>query len=100
MASVFISYNSRDAELAESISTALTKRNHTLLSDRSLLGPSDDWRVKLARALETSDAVISLVTQNSVTSPYPMSEIGAARALRKKLIPVVIPPVIVPSVIQ
>jgi hypothetical protein len=100
MASVFISYNSRDAELAESISVALSKRRHTVLSDRNLLGPSDDWREKLARALETSDAVVSIVTQNSVGAPYPMSEIGAARALRKMLIPVVIGSVVAPNVIQ
>jgi hypothetical protein len=100
MASVFVSYNSRDAELAESISAALSKRKHKVLSDRSLLGPSDNWREKLAHALETSDAVISLITENSVAASYPMSEIGAARALRKKLIPVVIGSVVAPNVIQ
>lgn len=100
MANVFVSYNSRDGELAESISAALKKRQHRVVSDRNLLGASDDWRIKLARALEACDAVVSLITENSVVAPYPMSEIGAARALRKKLIPVLIGTVQVPNVIQ
>lgn len=48
------------------------------------------WRENLTRALESSDAVISLITENSVTASYPMSEIGAARAWKKTLIPVVV----------
>lgn len=99
MATVFISYSRKDTEIANSIVAALEKRHHKVVIDKNLLGSGDDWRAKLSRSLEKCDAVISLVTPNSVNASYPMSEIGAARALRKKLIPVAIGDVKVPDVI-
>jgi hypothetical protein len=100
MARIYISYNSQDHELASSISAALKKRGHKVIIDVDSLRPSEDWRLTLNRGMESCDAVVSLITENSVKASYPMSEIGAARALKKVLIPVVIGGIQIPNVVS
>src|ERR1043165_4508445 len=81
----------------------VSRRHWSSASTRySVIEPCKRVRIgeKNFRELLRSDAVVSLITENSVGASYPMSEIGAARALRKKLIPVVIGSVPPPSVIQ
>lgn len=99
MARVYISYKSNDVELAKSVASALKNRKHTVLIDLDLLKPKDEWRAKLADALASCDAFVTLITNNSIGASYPMSEIGAARALKKPIIPVLIGGVGLPNFI-
>src|ERR1044072_8352952 len=71
-----------------------------MIIDVDSLRPSEDWRQTLNRGMESCDAVVSLITENSVKASYPMSEIGAARALKKVLIPVVIGGIQIPNVVS
>jgi TIR domain len=57
------------------------------------------------RALMESDAVVALITERSLRSPFVISEIGAARALsqtgkKTALLPVIIGDMPIPQFIQ
>lgn len=79
MATIFLSYKSNDQELAVAIEKALRDRGHEVRYDAELQ-VGDEWRRDLLEALQTSDALLVLLNKVSLTSPFVISEIGAARA--------------------
>jgi predicted nucleotide-binding protein len=100
MANIYISYNSKDAKIAQSISSRLKAKGHKVILDVDALIPGQDWRTTLMSALESSDAVVALISKNSLSAHYVMTEVGAARALKKNLIPIVIGNIPFPLAIQ
>lgn len=100
MANVYISYNSRDTTIAQSISAGLRSMGHNVTLDVDALIPGQDWRANLRSALETSDAVVAIISENSLSAQYVMTEVGAARALKKILVPIVVGSMDFPLVIQ
>ena len=100
MSKVYISYNSRDKDIAIAISDALKNAGHEILIDVDTLLPGQDISSTLFEALRQSDFMIVLISENSVDSKWVQNEIGAAlsySAERKNfgLFPVVIgtPPI-------
>jgi hypothetical protein len=74
---VFISHAARDADLAARIAVQL--RNCGLeVWDESRILPGDNWGLKLAEALQTSEAMVVLLTKESAHSPNVRHEIGYA----------------------
>jgi hypothetical protein len=104
MSRVFISYNTRDSALAKKLSEKLRARGHELTIDIDSLVPGQDWRTTLMSSLKEADGLVVLLTENSLHSPFVLSEIGAARAFiqtSKKmfLLPVVVGGIEIPPVI-
>jgi len=95
MATLFLSYKLEDRELAEQLQRELESLGHTIRVDTNAVLVGSGWRDSLMRALMESDAVVALITERSLQSPFVVSEIGAARALgqtgkKMALLPVII----------
>jgi hypothetical protein len=80
MATIYISHSQHDKAIAVSLGKALEARGHEILADIVTLVPGQDWRAVLSEGLKRSDAVVTLLTHNSISSQFVISETGAARA--------------------
>ncbi len=85
---VFLSYSHDDREIAKSLIDALKAQGVPVWTDNDT-AVGANWEDHLRAAMGKADAVIFLVTPASLASAYVMSEIGAAVAARKPVIPVV-----------
>jgi hypothetical protein len=74
----FISYPSKDIQVAVAVYIELTKKAKAFL-DQRCLRPGDRWTERLAAAQQTSRATVLIVTGNSAQAWYQESE--AARAI-------------------
>ncbi len=91
MARLYLSYSSRDRQLALQVSSKLRAHGHHVAIDVDSLVPGIEWRRELMDKLLLSDGVVVLLTENSLGSPFVFSEIGSARASpRLFLIPVIV----------
>jgi hypothetical protein len=105
MATLFLSYKLEDRELAERLQGELETLGHTIRVDTNAVLVGSGWRDSLMRALMESDALVALITDRSLQSPFVISEIGAARALsqtekKMALLPVIIGDMPIPQFIQ
>jgi WD40 repeat protein/energy-coupling factor transporter ATP-binding protein EcfA2 len=91
MARVFISHASEDRECAGQLHRWLVAEGHEVflaqdLHDGILVG--DDWEERLHERLRWADAVVCVVTSAAVNSQWCSGEIGIARSLGSRLLPV------------
>ena len=95
---VFISHADADADLAKRVADTLKKSGFQVwdAGDNSQVLPGDNWGEKLAQALEESNAMVILLTPNSVKSPNVTYELSFALGNRNyegRVIPVLaVPP--------
>jgi len=85
---VFLSFSHADRETAAQISDALKALGVEAWNDANVPA-CNDWGDHLREAMKKADAVVLLMTPASLASAYVMSEIGAAVAAHKPVIPVV-----------
>jgi len=91
---VFISHAAADADLAGQIADQLRDCGLEVWDDSRIL-PGDNWGLKLAEALQTSDAMVVLLTKDSTHSPNVTYEVGYAlgsKEYRGRVIPVIAAP--------
>jgi tetratricopeptide (TPR) repeat protein len=88
MASIFLSYDHDDAARAAPIASALAAHGHSVWWDREIHGGAE-YNSAIENAVETSDAVVVLWSQNSVRSAWVRDEAGEGRD-RGRLVPVLI----------
>ena len=105
MATLFLSYKLEDREMAHELQKELESLGHTIRIDTNALLSGSGWRNELMRALMESDAVVTLITERSIQSPFVVSEIGAARAFgqterKMALFPVIFGDMPIPEFIQ
>ena len=79
MATIWLSYNHRDLELARRLKLRLEARSHTVKIDDEVATAGIAWRDKLQAELRKCDGVVVLLTENAITSPYVGTEVGLAR---------------------
>ena len=90
---VFISYSHSDSSLAARVSKALRKTGLTVWDAEVNLLPGDNWPAQVGRALEESDAMVVLLTPNSIRSPHVKAEMAYAlgsKSYSNRLIPVAV----------
>jgi predicted nucleotide-binding protein len=76
--------------LAGSIANGLRKLGHKITIDQDVMAiGGKKWRDVMDRGMEECNALVVLVTPNSLGRPWIMTEIGAAHALNKQIIPVI-----------
>lgn len=85
---VFFSAAGRDAAAAGRLRDALNRVGVAAATDADIAAGSD-WGEHLRTAMDTSDAVVALITPAALSSAYVMSEVGAAIAAGKTVVPVV-----------
>ena len=92
---VFISYSGPDEKWADRLRSALIKRDVEVWDPASQIAPGENWGLKYGKALENSDAVVVLISPDSVKSDWVRHEIQYALSspqFRDRLIPVVVRP--------
>jgi hypothetical protein len=92
---VFINYKQGvepDHGLARFMEDALASSGHQVFRDESVLRGGDIWTKKLLQNIRKCNALISLVSNASMRSPWVLNEIDEAIELKKHLIPVMLEP--------
>lgn len=87
MAKIFISYSSRDAEIADQVYHALRVAGHQVWMDREELKGGQDWLQAIQDNLLWADTLIVLWSANALDSEWVQDEIALARSKRKLIIP-------------
>ena len=89
---VFISHSHKDETLAKKIAQVLTKAGLDVWDDRIIL-PGDNWGDKISQALNESNAMVVLLTQESLKSRSVRHDIEFAlgeKRYSKRLLPVIV----------
>jgi len=86
---VFISYTHDDDTWAKAFADALAKQGLSLWFDQWDIKPGEKISEAIDRALRDSESVVFLLHPESVDSPNLFFELGAAVAMRKKIIPII-----------
>jgi hypothetical protein len=87
MAKIFISYSSRDAEIADQVYHALIAADHQVWMDREALKGGQDWLQAIQDNLLWANTLIVLWSAHALHSEWVQDEITFARSKRKLIIP-------------
>src|SRR5271165_572018 len=87
---VFISYSRKDLTFAERIVEALEARGLAPKIDLRDLPKLEDWRRELLGFIREADAVVFIVSKNSISSPVCGWEVQQVAYLNKRLAPIVL----------
>jgi hypothetical protein len=87
---VFISYSRKDVAFAQTIVAALEARGVAPKIDTRDLPKLEDWRRELLGFVREADAVVFIVSQNSISSPVCEWEVEQVASLNKRLAPIVL----------
>lgn len=86
--SCFVSHSASDKIIADKITKSMKRlfreKIEVFCSSISLL-PSDSWMDRIKENIIKSDVVISVLTLNSIRSPWVLAEAGVAWAMKDKL---------------
>ena len=87
--SVFISHAYADREFAARLTNALAQSGARAWLDSVELKPGDHWDEAILTSLRASDIVVFVVPEREGAGKNALAELGAARALGKKIVAVV-----------
>jgi hypothetical protein len=90
MSDVFISYGREDAEFVDRLREALVAHGDEVWVDRGGIEPSDRWMQSVREAIERSDAIVYVLSDDSLASKVCAEELEYAVSLNKRLIPICI----------
>jgi hypothetical protein len=75
---VFLSYENSDKEFASALSSELAKRGVSVWWDQQNLLPGDNWSLEIGKALAKSQAMVVLISPESMRSRKVRQEIEYA----------------------
>ncbi len=87
---IFISYSSKDSKIAHEIVEKLRKTMLSCFIAEVDINLTDQWQNKIHDAIYSSKIVLFLITHNTINSDWIKVEAGAAWALNKKIVPMLI----------
>lgn len=87
---VFISYNHKDKELANRISSELEKANFQIWDYEKKVTVGENWEDSIYRALSSADYFLYLISKNNIHSNFVSEELIQALKQHKKILPVLI----------
>lgn len=87
---VFISHSSAETWIAHKICEDIMRLGIDVFLDNKDIQTGDDFDIKTDEHIVDSDEIIILVSQAALRSHWVMIECGAARVLRKRLVPILI----------
>ena len=96
MSKIFISYASKDREAADFIAQQLGARGADIFIDYQRLIGGEDFVERLATEIESSDAIVFLLSEHSASSKWVRKEIQYADHNEKLVVPVALDEVEVP----
>ncbi len=86
--SVFISYSRKDKEFVRRLNDSLDNSGINAWVDWEGIPLSSDWMEEITRAIEAADAVLFVISQDSLDSKVCTDELELALKLNKKLVPI------------
>lgn len=89
-AKIFISYSRKDLVLAERLRNLLMKENFGVAIDTEGIAPGEVWQPRLGSMIASSDIVVPLVSPDFLASDVCGWELGEAKKLGKKILPIAI----------
>jgi hypothetical protein len=95
---VFISYSRKDSDWAAEIRSGLQLAGLEPYFDQQDIAAGEDWEARLSRLIESADAVVFILSPDSVQSVRCQWEIDRAHALAKRIIPILVKDVPAPEV--
>lgn len=95
----FISYSRVDVARADELVAALRQQGLECLMDKGLPG-GEKWKAELETLIASADAVVFLVSPDSMQSPWCRWELALVARFSKRLVPVVVDPVPVETLPQ
>jgi isopentenyl diphosphate isomerase/L-lactate dehydrogenase-like FMN-dependent dehydrogenase len=90
---VFINYSPKDRELATELVSRLKAAGLDAWFDKSEILPGDNWAEKTSEGLKESDAMVVLLTPNSLASETVQANISYAlgeKSFRHRVVPVLV----------
>jgi TIR domain-containing protein len=90
---VFISHSNETRDLAKKVREALKRAGLDVWNYEQEILPGDNWAAKMGQALESSEAMVVLLTPEALNSPTVRSDIEFAlgkKTFSKRLIPVLV----------
>lgn len=85
----FLSYSDHDRLAADRVRGALLARGLPVFVDRHSIDAGENWRRKIKSGIAASEALLILVSENSITSAAVIEEVDLALAAEVPLIPVI-----------
>lgn len=92
---VFLSYENSDKDFAVALSSELKRRGVTVWLDQQNLLPGDNWALEIGKALAQSQAMVVLISPESMRSEQVRREIEYALGepnFERKLFPIEVRP--------
>jgi TIR domain-containing protein len=96
----FISYTRTDSAFARRLSNDLRAAKIDVWLDQDDIRPGEPWDETVERALRVSAAVLVILTPEAVASGSVLNEISYALATKKRVVPVLVRPCILPLLIN
>ena len=93
MADLFVSYARRDSDFVRRLQEGLTGRGKDVWVDWEDIPPTADWFAEVQAGIESADAVVFVLTPDSLASEVCARELAHASAHNKRLVPVLHGPV-------
>lgn len=87
---IFISHSSYDKWVANEISNHLLKKGHTTFLDEKDIKTGDSIDIEIQKHLKESDHLLILISPASLKSHWVFIEIGGAKALEKRIVPILL----------
>jgi hypothetical protein len=88
MADVFLSYAREDLPFVQRLTAALQARNRQVWVDLEEIIPSARWMEEIRTSIIEADAVVFVITPDSVVSEVCRIELDYATAASKRLVPI------------
>ena len=89
MGHIFLSYSRRDKAFAQALNAGLKERGRETWVDWEGIPPSADWLKEIYAAIEAADAVLFVLSPDSIASEVCGKEIAHALQCHKRVIPLV-----------
>ena len=90
MSHIFISYSRRDLDFAQEIVDALGKSGLETWIDWKSIPKGEDWEREIYRGIEAADALLFLISPDSVRSPMCNKEVQHAIRNNKRILPIIL----------
>jgi WD40 repeat protein len=90
MADAFVSYSRRDKDLVERLNAALEGRDRDVWVDWEDIPPTADWLAQIRSGIEEANALIFVISPDSIASEVCVTELGVAEELNKRIVPLLV----------
>jgi hypothetical protein len=90
---VFVSHSTKDDGVIKGIRQALESLDVEVWTDSQRLAPGDPLTPEVLVAIENSDQFLAVLSTNAINSPWVAKEIRHALGLKKRVIPILLPPI-------